>query len=117
LIVILAEVSGPSGKAGADLVLDTGSTSTLLNRTLLEYVGYDPGASTDLVRIATGSAMETVPRLMVNRLSAFGLHAVGLRVLAHDLPAEAGVAGLLGLDFVRGHSLPIDFRAGQITLT
>lgn len=116
LILIKAEISGPLGMADAALVLDTGATTTALNRRLLNSLGYDPGSSTDLVRIATGSAMETVPRLMVNRLGALGRHAVGLRVLAHDLPTEAGVDGLLGLDFFRGLSLTIDFRAGQIAL-
>lgn len=53
---------------------------------------------------------------MINRLSALGHHAVGLRVLAHDLPASAGIDGLLGLDFFRGLALTLDFRAGRIDL-
>ena len=51
---------------------------------------------------------------MANRLSALGRHAIGLRVLAHDLPAEAAVDGLLGLDFFRDLSLQIDFRTERI---
>ena len=116
LILIQAEVSGPLDRVEAALVLDTGATTTILNRKLLEYIGYDPASSTDLVRVTTGSDVATAPRLMVNRLGALGRHAVGLRVLSHDLPPEAGVDGLLGLDFFRGLSLTIDFRAGQITL-
>ena len=54
--------------------------------------------------MATGSALETVLRLTINRLSTLGQHAIGLRVLAHDLPTEAAVDGLLGLDFFRGLS-------------
>jgi hypothetical protein len=67
--------------------------------------------------MTTGSTVETVPRLMINRLSALGQHAIGLRVLAHSLPAVAAVDGLLGLDFFRNLILAIDFRAGQITLS
>ena len=37
-------------------------------------------------------------------------------VLAHTLPPSAGVDGLLGLDFVRGGRLTVDFRAGHVTL-
>jgi hypothetical protein len=33
------------------------------------------------------------------------------------LPPGAGVDGLLGLDFLRGQSLTIDFRSGEITLS
>jgi hypothetical protein len=35
---------------------------------------------------------------------------------AHDLPLEANVDGLLGLDFVRDQVLTIDFRTGTIDL-
>jgi hypothetical protein len=117
LILVEAEPSGPTGRAGATLVLDTGATSTVLNVSLLRSLGYDPDAATEFARMATGTAIGTVPRLMINRLSALGKHALGLRVLAHDLPAEAAVDGLLGLDFFRDLLLTIDFRAGQITLT
>jgi predicted aspartyl protease len=117
LIFVEAVISGPAGKASARLVLDTGATSTSLNLKVLRSVGYDPDGATDFVSVATGTAVKKVPRLMINRLSALGQHAIGLRVLAHDLPAVAAVDGLLGLDFFRNLSLSIDFRAGQITLT
>ncbi len=47
LILVEAEVSGPTGSAGATLVLDTGATSTVLNVSLLRSVGYDPDAATE----------------------------------------------------------------------
>lgn len=68
LILVEAEISGPIGKAGATLVLDTGATSTSLNVSLLRSVGYDPDAATDFVQMATGSAVVMVPRIMLNRL-------------------------------------------------
>jgi predicted aspartyl protease len=116
LMLVEVELSGPAGKAGATLVLDTGATNTALNGSLSRSLGYDPDASTDFARMTTGSTVETVPRLIVNRLSALGRPAVGLRVLAHNLPAEAAVDGLLGLDFFRDLTLMLDFRLGQITL-
>lgn len=54
--------------------------------------------------------------MILTRLTALGRHQFGIPVLAYTLPAGASVSGLLGLDFVRGHVLTIDFRAGQITL-
>jgi predicted aspartyl protease len=117
LILIEAEVSGPTGKAGATPVLDTGATGTSLNRDVLRSVGYDPDSATEFARMTTGTTVQTVPRLMIDRLSALGRHAIGLHVLAHSLPAGAAVDGLLGLDFFRALVLTIDFRAGQLTLT
>ena len=37
-------------------------------------------------------------------------------VLARDLPPTTSVEGLLGLDFLRGGVLTIDFIQGEITL-
>lgn len=117
LIQIPAEISGPTGKVVATLVLDTGATSTSLNRNLLRSVGYDLDAVTEFVRMTTGTSVETVPRLTINRLSALGRHFIGPRLLAHDLPVEAAVDGLLGLDFFRELLLTIDFRVGLVGLT
>src|SRR5205823_3112681 len=86
----------PTRSVAATLVLDTGATTSSLNATVLRFVGYDPDAATEFVSMTTGTHVERVPRLMVNRLSALGRHAIGLRVLAHDLPAVAAVDGLLG---------------------
>src|SRR5437667_341249 len=78
--VVLSEksqISGPLGKAGSTLVLDTGATSTSLNVSLLRSVGYDPDAATDFARLTTGTTATMVPRLMLNRLSALRRHVIG----------------------------------------
>jgi hypothetical protein len=36
--------------------------------------------------------------------------------LSHTLPPSAGIDGLLGLDFMRGQRLEIDFVRGFVTL-
>jgi predicted aspartyl protease len=88
LILVEAEISGPSGKVAATLVLDTGATTTTLNVTMLRSIGYDPDSTVGSARMTTGSGVATVPRLMVNRLSALGQHSIGLKVLAHNLPPK-----------------------------
>jgi predicted aspartyl protease len=40
-----------------------------------------------------------------------------LLVSGHTLPRNIPIDGLLGLDFLRGLELNINFRTGQITLT
>jgi len=98
------------------MILDTGATTTSLSLKVLRLIGYDPSMAISQAQLITGSAVSTVPLLMVNRLSALGQHAIGLRVLARNLPPSAAADGLLGLDFVRGHVLTIDFPQGQISL-
>jgi predicted aspartyl protease len=116
LILVEAQISGPTGTLGASLVLDTGATRTSLNASLLRSIGYEPDVSTDSALVTTGLGMVTVPCVTVNRPGALGKQVVGLRVLSHTLPLEAAVDGLLGLDFLRGSTLTFDFRAGVLAL-
>jgi predicted aspartyl protease len=115
-ILVRGEVSGPLGNANLQLILDTGATSTVLRATILTALGYDPDASTDRVQVTMGSGVEIAPRLVLTRLTALGQHAIGFPVLSHNLPPGTGVDELLGLDFLRGHLLTLDFRGGIITL-
>ena len=115
-ILIEAEVSGPTGRTSLQLLVDTGATMSLIDPTLLVAVGYDPAASTDQVSVAMGGGVVSVPRLMLNRLTVLGQHRIGFSVLSHALPPAAGADGLLGLDYLRGQILTLDFRAGLIIL-
>lgn len=116
LIVIGAELTGPSGAAVLRLAVDTGATSTLVNVAMLVAIGCDPALAADRVQVTTGSGVEFAPRIELQRLAALGQERFGFPVLGHTLPPSAGVDGLLGLDFFRGLRLTIDFRAGQLGL-
>ena len=64
----------------------------------------------------TGNGIVEVPDLQVSRLVALGQERTGFSVLAHDLSPKTTIDGVLGLDFLRGHVLNIDFRLGKLTL-
>jgi predicted aspartyl protease len=115
-ILIEASASGPLGQAELRLLLDTGATSRLIRSTILIALGYDPDQSPDRVEVTMGNGVESVPRLILNRLSALGQHRIGFAVRSHPLPPSSGVDGLIGLDFLRGQLLTLDFRAGLINL-
>lgn len=116
LIVIQAEVFGPSGSIVLRLALDTGATGTMINVAPLTTIGYDPSLAPDRVQVTTGSGVEYTPRLLVTRFQALGQTRENFPVLAHTLPPSASVDGLLGLDFLRGQILKIDFLQGDISL-
>lgn len=116
LIIVRTEIWGPIGSAVLRLALDTGATSTVVNVGLLVAIGYDPALVPDRIQITTGSGVEFVPRVMVDRVAALGQEQTGFPILGHTLPPSAGVDGLLGLDFFRGQNLTLDFRAGQVSL-
>jgi predicted aspartyl protease len=115
-ILVDAEITGPFGTVGLRMALDTGATTTVVDRTTLLSLGFDPDQSGQNIPIVTGSATLRVPVVVLTRLTALGQHRFGFPVLTHGLPASAAVEGLLGLDFFRRQSLTIDFRAAQITL-
>lgn len=116
LIVVRARLWGPVRDTLIPLALDTGVVVTLVSRGALLQIGYDPDSAATRLAIATASAVESVPRISVARFEALGQQRQDFAVLAHTLPPGVGVEGLLGLNFLRGHRLSIDFRAGIITL-
>ena len=115
-ILIEASLSGPGGQADVRLILDTGATTSLIRSTILLAVGYDPDASTDRIKVAMGNGVVLAPRIILNRLSALGRHRLSFPVIAGSLSAATGIDGLLGLDFLRGELVTIDFRVGQVAL-
>lgn len=116
LIIVRAELWGPAGSLVLRLALDTGATGTVVNIGMLVTIGYDPALVPDRIQVTTGSGIEFVPRVTLDKMMALGQERTNFPVLGHTLPPSAGIDGLLGLDFFRGQSLTLDFRTGQVTL-
>ena len=116
LVVVRAEVHGPSADIGLSLALDTGASHTMVNVLPLTLAGYLPGAATEHVEITTGSGVVYAPRIPLLRISALGHEQAEFPVLAHTLPPSAGIDGLLGLDFMHGRTLRVDFRESMVSL-
>ena len=68
LIIVRAELFGPSGSIVLRLALDTGATATMVNVGPLAAVGYDPSLAVARVQVTTGSGVEYVPRIEVSRI-------------------------------------------------
>jgi hypothetical protein len=118
LIVVKAILEGPSGQSvSVRLALDTASTGTLIGVKSVSAAGYDLANATTHSRLTTASGVHSAPRLTMTKLSALGRSRANFSILAHTLPVGSGIDGLLGLDFIRGGVLTIDFDTGQITLT
>lgn len=100
----------------ARFALDTGATGTLANAALLTTLGYDPALVSDRVQVTTGSSVEYVARVRISEIRALGLTRTDFPVLVHTLPPSSNIDGLLGLDFLRGKILKIDFCQGKIEL-
>jgi len=89
----------------------------MINVAPLAAVGYDPSLAPDRMQVTTGSGVEYAPRILVTRIKALGRELSDFPLLAHTLPPSASIDGLLGLDFMRGQMLNIDFREGTVALS
>lgn len=116
LIVIPTRLGGPHGDVVVRLALDTGATRTLINWDPIVFIGYDPAGIGPRVEVTTGSGIEFVPELSVQSVEALQQVRVDFPLLCHTLPPSATVDGVLGLDFMRGHRLVVDFRAATVSL-
>ncbi|MBC7795987.1 MAG: clan AA aspartic protease [Pyrinomonadaceae bacterium] len=103
-------------KANINLALDTGATATVISAKRLERLGYDLKNPEDEIYITTGSGLVFVPKVKIEKLTALGNTKENFLVVAHDLPPTVSVDGVLGLDFMRGHVLTVDFIQGFIEL-
>lgn len=116
LVVLPARIHGPAGDVIARLALDTGATGTMINWELLVLVGYDPAAVEERIQVTTGSSVEFVPQVPLQRLECIETERQNFPVLCHTLPPTAMVDGLLGLDYLRGRRLEIDLLKGSVLL-
>ncbi len=117
LVIVRAELEGPSGSVILRLALDTGATGTMVNVGMLVSIGYDLSLVANRIQVTTGRGVEYVPRIVLSKITALGQERMDFPVLCHTLPPSASIDGLLGLDFLRGQRVTIDFLQGQILLT
>jgi aspartyl protease family protein len=115
LIFLEARLYGKKRDVALLLALDTGATGTVISAKRLDEAGYDLENFDDEIYITTGSGVISVPKITIEKLMALGETKANFTVIAHDLPPTASVDGVLGLDFLRGHVLNIDFKIGEIT--
>jgi len=116
LIIVPTKLWGPRGDTLVRLALDTGATSSLVSWDVMMLLGYDPAIVPGRIQMTTGSGMEFVPRISVEKIEAIGQDRQNFLVLCHTLPSSATVDGVLGLDFFRDRQLIIDFRTGLVTV-
>lgn len=117
LVIVRTAIWGPRRTDVLRMVLDTGSSGTLINRDCLVAVGYQPSSSLKRVQITTASGVTSAPRLSVTRITSLDFDRFDFPVVAHVFPPKFRFDGLLGLDFLRGTFLTMDFRRGELELT
>jgi len=108
LLITKAALTGPQGTKILNLLIDTGSTYTIVPTEALEATGCSPAESKEHIRIITGSGTILAPLVKISKFECLGHKITDFKILAHTLPPESAVDGLLGMDFLRKHKARID---------
>ena len=114
LLVLRAAIFGEQGVRVVRLLVDTGSTYTILPDEVLYSIGLDPSLSKERVRLITGNGYLIVPRTEVQKFSCLGHTIKNFKVVTHTLPPESFVDGLLGMDFLCHVKAIINTGKGEI---
>ena len=118
-ILIPIKVMGIDGNSFRDIevALDTGASTTSIPRYVASALGYNISNPKDRREVVTGSSVEEVPVIEVKALTAIGQTIENIEVMCHDLPPDAYVEGVLGLNFLMNFDVNISFSKGIIGLT
>lgn len=114
LLLARAAITGPAGTKLINLLVDTGSTYTILPVEVLESIGTSPAETDDHQRIATGSGFIICPRVRVPSLNTLGEEFPRVSVIAHTLPFAGPIDGLLGMDILCRLSAKIATATGVV---
>ncbi len=114
-IRIPVRLFGRFGARDFEFLLDTGTSVSIVDTDIVHALGYSALAAKRTLRLHGVGEPEECFVLDVDRLDAMGRTHTPCELVCQDLPM--GVAGLVGLDLLRGRTLTIDFAAGDITVT
>lgn len=116
LILVDALLTGPDGRMGIQLALDTGVSRTQLIPSVLENVGYHLDHAINRIKLNTAGG--TVERFKLNiiELKSLGRSTFNPTTVVGELPPKSGIHSLLGLDHFQNMDLRIDFLRGVIRL-
>lgn len=98
------------------MIVDTGSSTTLIRPQSLAAIGLKTSSSTRVGHMSHPGGILDVPVLTVPELECFGVKVGHLEVACHPLPSESGLHGLLGLDFLRAARMIIDLNSQAIII-
>ena len=110
LMLTTAYLQGPKLDISVKLLVDIGSTYTVISEKIMRRIGATVANVQDMQWIMTGSREERLPRLRLARFDCFGQSIFNFPVLVHTFPGrvERHIAGLLGMDFLK--QFPIEIR-------
>ena len=116
LIIVRVRLWGPLGSDVIRAALDTAASDTLIVPEVLHMLGYNPRDAEGLTSVTSVIGKESGYSIKVSKLGALGYEMSDFVVNAHDLPEQARIQGLLGLNFLRHFNYEIRSADGVINV-
>ncbi|MBC8185219.1 clan AA aspartic protease [candidate division KSB1 bacterium] len=116
LLVTKAAVNNKDGTRILNLLIDTGSSYTILPFELLEAIGSNPSLAKEKIRIHTAPGLIIAPAVKVAWFNALGKKIPNFSIVAYTLPFSTIIDGLLGMDFLKTTGAVIDIANNVIEL-
>ena len=110
-IVVPVRITGVQRMRWVNLILDTGSTSTVIDELVALRLGYNL-ESAPTVSVTTVSGTSQASIIAARQIFALGMTVEEFPVLVMPLPEQLRADGLLGLDFLRRRNLFCNFEKG-----
>lgn len=98
-----------------DLVVDTGAGLTIIDTSIIDYLGYSAakdGIGTSSLDGAAGRSEGYI--VEIPKFKCLGFELVDFAIACHDMNTRLGVAGLLGMDFLSHFKMDVNFGTGEI---
>ena len=105
-----------NGKTPAKLVVDTGSSYTMISAATARDLDIDPGRSQRTMPFQTANGVIQAPLANLESINVGGVEIRDLTAAIHDIAPNSQVAGLLGLNFLSNFRMDIDTQKGVIHL-
>jgi predicted aspartyl protease len=118
LLCLKASVRGPSGDPRVvRLLVDTGSSYTVVPVPVLRDIGYSTDALGKTVSIMAAGGILRSPVIAVLEFNCLGQAAIDFPVVAMNVPFNPVFNGILGMDFMTRYRSVIDLEKAEIMLS
>jgi predicted aspartyl protease len=99
-----------------NLLIDSGSTYTILSWAVLLSLGLNPAMSLIRRPIMAANGLLLLPEVEVGEFHSLGQSIGTFPVLAHTIPLVSQVDGLLGMNFLRRFETDLNFKQATIQI-
>jgi clan AA aspartic protease (TIGR02281 family) len=103
-------------KSAAKFVVDTGASHTTISQATAKELQINMENPSGVIALQTANGVIDAPLVSVRLLELGGLGLKDLTVAVYDVFPDAGISGLLGLNFLSQFRVEIDNQNGVINL-